>query len=280
MLQFFNMLAANKNNNINNTTNNLQNQQPINTTTSNVNTESVTSENDTSEIYVENAKIIEQFIKCCNEANISTAYDMLSEDCKRSMYPNLDSFTQNYYKNIFKSNMIYNIQRWSGLIYKVDLKENALHTGKLTNEAKQDFITVVSEDGVYKLNINNYIGKTVLNKKESISKIDFCVKTKDTYINDETYTFEIKNNNEKDIYLDNLESTSTVYLVDENGVKHVAYLHKMAKEDLHLYPYSSKTIKITFSNRYISGRTISRIVFENVILDDTKNETQNISINL
>lgn len=277
VLQFFNMMAADNNDYM---SHNLQNQESENTSTSNINTNSVISGSGTSVTYIEETDVITQFIQYCNESNVIEAYNMLSEDCQKNIYPTLESFTQNYYENNFQSSKIYNIQRWSGSIYKVDLKENILQTGKLTDESKQDFITVVSQDGKDKLNINNYIGRINLNIQKSVENIDIKVVKKDTFINQEIYTFEIKNGNEKDVYLDDLENASKIYLVDENDVKHVANLHEISKEELHIYPHSSKTIKITFSNRYISGRDISKIIFEKVIIDNTKNERQNISINL
>ena len=99
-------------------------------------------------------------------------------------------------------------------------------------------------------------------------------------MNYETYIFEVENKNEKNIYLDNLEKSSTTYIVDENDVKHTAYLNELGEELLHIYPYSKNEIQITFSNNYISGRDYSKIVFENVILDETNNESKKISINL
>jgi len=99
-------------------------------------------------------------------------------------------------------------------------------------------------------------------------------------MNYETYTLEIKNDNNKDIYLDNLENTSTMYIVDENNVKHMAYSHETSKEQLQIFAHSQKEIQIKFSNSYISGREILKMTFENVIFDETKNECKQISIKL
>jgi len=82
------------------------------------------------------------------------------------------------------------------------------------------------------------------------------------------------------IYLDNLENTSTMYIVDENNVKHMAYSHETSKEQLQIFAHSQKEIQIKFSNSYISGREILKMTFENVIFDETKNECKQISIKL
>lgn len=281
VLYFFNSIAADNNGYIDQGATNIQkeNSSPNNINTNsalNIGSSSTSSSSNTS--YTTETDTITKFIQYCNEANTSAAYNMLSNECKENIYPTLENFIKNYYNNNFESNKIYNIQRWTGSIYKIDLKENMLQTGKLTSESKQDYMTVVYQNGEYKLNINNYIGKTNLNVEQTVENLNIKILHKDTYMDYETYTFEIKNNTNTEIYLDNLEKTSTIYLVDENEVKHVAHTHKIAKEELHIYGYSNKTIQITFSNRYISGRENSRIVFGNVIIGEEKNK--NISIEL
>jgi len=282
LLYFFNSRAAENGKNINQeiANQNISNQKNENT---NINTKPVINtgsnyKSNNVEDTTETDKIV-KFIQYCNEANPSAAYNLLSNECKENIYQTLEKFTNNYYNNNFESNKIYNIQRWTGSTYKVDLKENMLQTGKLTSESKQDYITVVKQDGELKLNINNYIGKSNLNIEKTIEDLKIKIICKNTYMDYETYTFEIKNDSSTEIYLDNLENTSTISLVDENDVKHTAHAHKIAKEDLHIYGYSNKTIQITFSNKYISGREYSKIIFENVIKNEENNQKIILELN-
>jgi len=278
LIQFFNYRAAN---NSSYTNQNISNQgQKIDAIPKNINTNSVIAGNSGVTASKTEAEVIKQFIEYCNNGNISDAYNMISQECKEILYPTLESFKQNYYSDNFENSKNYNIQNWIGSIYKVDLKQNILHTGKPTSETKQDFITVVYQNNQYKLNINNYISRTNLNIHDIIENIEIKIKHKDTFMNYETYTLEIKNDNNKDIYLDNLENTSTMYIVDENNVKHMAYSHETSKEQLQIFAHSQKEIQIKFSNSYISGREILKMTFENVIFDETKNECKQISIKL
>lgn len=277
LLYVINMMVAEKNN-YNNINYNQSQQQSSNNVDNNINTNSAITGSEGGSFYKEQTNIITKFIQYCNEGNVIDAYNLLSKDCKESMYPTLENFNETYYKNNFQTSKSYNIQRWSGSTYKVDLKENALHTGKLTNESKQDFITIVNDNQENKLNINEYIGRSKLNKQANLENIDIKIVEKDVFMNQEKYTFEIQNNSQYDLYLDDLSKTSTIYIVDENGVKHVAYAHEIAKENLHIYPYSNKTIKITFSNRYITGRELSEIVFKNAIIGDKESKTISISL--
>lgn len=274
LLRFFNFQAGQSNKNMSENTSTTENQVANN----NINyTSAITGMTTVSQKATD---IIEQFIKYCNEQNVQSAYDMLSNDCKENLYPSLEYFTQNYYNTNFEESKTYKIQNWVSSIFKVDLKENILHTGNVSAPSKQDYMTIVRENEEYKLNINSYIDRTELNKKATIEDIEIQITHKDTFMDYEIYNFEIKNNGNTNIYLDNLDSSSTIYIVDENNIKHIAHAHELAKEQLHIYPYSQKQIKIKFSNRYISGREYLGIVFENAILDENQNEIEKISINL
>lgn len=279
LLQFANYMAANSYKNIepNKAVNPNEN---IIVGQDNINIDSAITGTTGGKTAKEETEVIQQFIQYCNEGKTTEAYNMLSNECKENMYPKIDNFIKNYYKNNFNETKSFNIQRWTGSIYKVDLKENMLHTGKISTENKQDVMTVVYDEGTYKLNINSFIRRTQLNKLTKIEDISIKVLYKDTYMNYETYIFEVENKSGKNIYLDNLEKSSTIYIVDENDVKHTANLNELGQEHLQIYPYSKNEIQITFSNNYISGRDYSKIVFENVILDEANNESKKISINL
>ena len=279
LLQFANYMAANSYNNIE--PNKVVNQnENIIVGQDNINIDSAITGTTGGTTAKKETEVIQQFIQYCNEGKTTEAYNMLSNECKENIYPKLDNFIKDYYKNNFNESKSFNIQRWTGSIYKVDLKENMLHTGKISTENKQDVMTVVYDEGTYKLNINSFIRRTQLNKLTKIEDISIKILYKDTYMNYETYIFEVENKSGKNIYLDNLEKSSTTYIVDENDVKHTANLNELGQEQLQIYPYSKNEIQITFSNSYISGRDYSKIVFENVILDEANNESKKISINL
>ena len=56
----------------------------------------VISENQETEIGV-----IDDFINYCNENNLQSAYDLLTDECKEEMYPTLEDFQESYYNQVF-----------------------------------------------------------------------------------------------------------------------------------------------------------------------------------
>lgn len=246
----------------------------------NINTYQVTTGTKNNFTAENDINYIVKFIQYCNEGNINEAYQMISDECKEEVFPSLEYFKQLYYDNNFNTNKSYDIQNWASAVYKVDLKDNMLHAGKTNMNNIQDFITVIKIQNEYKLNINNFIGKTSLNKTNNIENMDIEIISKSTFMSYEIYNLKIKNYNDFTIFLDDLNKTDTIYLTDENGIKYVAYLHELTKEQLKINPYSSIEIKIKFTNGYIVGREIKKITFSNVIFDKEEQETTQIAIKL
>ena len=50
---------------------------------------------------------LNNFIDYCNNANVNEAYNLLSEDCKKEMYPTTEKFEINYYNKIWKKQKKY-----------------------------------------------------------------------------------------------------------------------------------------------------------------------------
>lgn len=232
----------------------------------------VTSENDIDNII--------KFIGYCNEGNIDEAYGIISDECKDALFPSLDDFKHLYYDNNFSTNKSYSIQNWSHQTYKVDLKENMLHTGKTNMNNIQDFITVVKYKNEYKLNINNFIGKKNINKTSNMKNITIEVISKNTFMSYETYNFKITNDNDFAVYLDELNETDTIYLTDKNDLKYIAYSHELSREQLKINPHTSITPEIKFTNAYIVDRDFEKITFSNVLLDNEEQEKTKISVKL
>ena len=108
---------------------------------------------DVYQIQIENT--IKKFIDYCNSGKTENAYNMLTDKCKEEMYPSLQNFVDNYYTNKFSTPKNYIITKVNAYVYKVDLKESSVNTGKISEDSIQDFIIV--QDNI--LNINEDIEK-------------------------------------------------------------------------------------------------------------------------
>ena len=215
----------------------------------------------------EEISTIDNFISYCNSRNVQEAYNLISDECKEEMYPNIKDFNDRYYKPVFgdgKKNV--EIENWAGDIYKVEFNEDALSTGGKSSSNIQDYITIVKNGDEFKLNINKYLKREILDKTTSVENIDAKIVRKDSYMDYEYYTFEIKNNNDKAILLGDTNNLKATYLIDENELIYTAPMNELTLDQLIVGAEQTKTIKIKYLNQYSSTRNIKKLTFSIVVL--------------
>lgn len=221
-------------------------------------------------------KVIKQFLEYCNNRNMENAYLLLSNDCKKNLYPNIQDFKNNYLDVMFSGNKkLYTIENWTGSIYKVEVTEDIISTGKLDNiNKKLDYITTIKENDNYKLNINRFIECKKINKTTTNKNITITIESKNVYMDYEEYNIQILNNSDKKIAFDKGDSTKSIYLIDSKNVKYYFYSNEIAKSNLVIQSGFKTSIQIKFNNSYNSSRKIEKIMFSEMLLD--YKDSQNI----
>ena len=104
----------------------------------------------------QNVKIIEDFIEKCNNHDIEGAYNMLTDDCKELLFTNVESFEQSYYKLIFSTKRIGDMQNYisrnNRVTYLVTFHEDVLSSGKTEDtHYYQDYITIDNNSDARKI---------------------------------------------------------------------------------------------------------------------------------
>jgi len=222
---------------------------------------------------IKNKNIINTFVEYCNDRDIQSAYDILTDECKEMFFPTIQDFFNNYYEKVFREYKICDIQVWVvgniGYTYKVVLMEDILATGDIGQaNTFTDYYTIIkTEEGEQKLNINRYIGRTEINKKGQSTNVTITVVSKDVFMDYEVYDFEVKNNTEKTILLDSKRSTDTVFLEDTKEVKYRSYMYEVDDVFLKLDGYMNRKVSIKFNKVYNPDRKIKYIIFTDIILD-------------
>lgn len=236
----------------------------------------VISENQETEIGV-----IDDFINYCNENNLQSAYDLLTDECKEEMYPTLEDFQESYYNQVFnnvKKNV--SVENWIKNIYKVNFNEDFLSTGRYSKENTiQDYITVVAVNNQYKLNINGYIGREEIAKSKEDNNITIEVETTDIYMDYQFYKIKVTNHSENTILLDDGVNINAMYIEDENGNQYSAYTHELNEGQLIVSPRETKELEIRYYSKYASEKKIDKVVFSRMILNnETYTTFQNKSL--
>lgn len=223
------------------------------------------------------SKAIEEFISECNNGNIEKAYNLLTDDCKNEMYQDIEKFTNYYYNQIFNNNTKKTaiIENWILNTYKVTISDDIMATGGVSMTNVQDYITVIEDDDILKISLNNYVGKEEINKVQVVNDIEFEIVEKDVYMDYEIYTIKVNNNTENNIVLDDLTNTKSIYLEDNNGVKHYAKSSEIIPNLLKINKGFSTQIDIKF-NRTLTDESIeiNSIVFSAVKFNTNQEEQQ------
>ena len=268
LLQALNHITKNKNGSSSNSTSDTAIYQPDKSL--------VTGGSVSKKTYEKQSTLIDKFIENCNEGKIEEAYSLLSDDCKSVLYPSLESFTNNYYKQVFTEKRDYSIENWAGNTYRVNMTHDLLATGK-SNEGvvTRDYFTIVNKNNEDKLNINNFVGIDELNKEKKDEHLQVKVIKREKYIDYEIYEIYIKNIMDKTMMLDDLAKERTIYLEDGEEIRHVAYQNELDTSMLTLDSQISKTLRIKFANPYIQGRNIKSLTFSKACINNTLKDAFN-----
>ena len=218
----------------------------------------------------EQIEVIDVFIEYCNESDIESAYQLLTDECKEEMYPSLEDFQESYYQQIFgDASKNVSVENWVNNIYKVNFNEDFLSTGRYSTENTiQDYITVVEVDEQYKLNINGYVGREEIGASNTENNITVSIEESDTYMDYQIYKIKVVNNTENTILLDDGVDMDAMYIEDENGNQYSAYTHEINDGQLIVSPRETKELEIKYYSKYGSEKDIKKVVFSRMILDN------------
>ena len=214
----------------------------------------------------EKVEAITNFIDYCNNKEIQKAYDLLTEECKKILYPTQKEFEEKYYKPIFTNKKTFNLSYISSdnnlKTYKLEILDDILTMGKFDEtKVHEELITIVQEETTEKLNINNFIKVEEINKTETTENLVLTVNKRYIYADYEKYEIDVFNATEDYLKLDPLEIEKTAFLLDSNNKMIYIDRNKMSDVDVQIYPYTNRDITIYFSKKYIEGSTIKSINF-------------------
>lgn len=241
----------------------------------------------------ENSDFIEQFVSFCNQKKADDAYRLLSDDCKNELYPTKELFISNYMNQIFEETVNYELQLWYTVsncyTYRITYnKGNLLQTGGQGNSGNfLDYITLLKQNGEYKLNINKFIRKQTLSKQGSSNGIDVTINSKCIYVDYEIYNMTIQNNTQNTILLNDGTDANNFSLIGRNNSTFSSVISELPISSLTLNPQYRKTVDIKFNKIYMTRSELEAMQMTNIYLNkeqyDTKQENAEkitIKINL
>lgn len=108
----------------------------------------------------EHKKVIQNFLEFCKNGDESSAYALLSSECKENSFKNVNDFNSKYIlKNFFKNkdySITYSTSSNGKYYYLVKISEDMLSTGKANVSIITQTFSVIQENGVDKITIEMY----------------------------------------------------------------------------------------------------------------------------
>lgn len=108
----------------------------------------------------EHKKVIQNFLEFCKKGDESSAYVLLSSECKENSFKTVSDFNSRYVLKNFSKNKDYTITYTTmtngKYYYSVKITEDMLSTGRVDNSLIVQYLAVVQEDGIDKIIIENY----------------------------------------------------------------------------------------------------------------------------
>lgn len=233
-------------------------------------TSTITDSKVSEEDLKKDTELMENFIAMCNEGKVEEAYQLLSKDCKEELFPSVQDFYNNYYKDIFNEKKSYDFETWVNygvVTYKVKLLPDIMSSGKVGNEYIEDYYTIIKEDKEKKLNIHNFIRKKSIEKKEKEQDLEIEVLNQYIYYDYEEYEVSFRNLGTKKIVIDTKEKTDTVFLKDTNGVTYDWYGNEVSNEKLVLEAGDNRTLRIKINKLYNPNRKDKSLVFTDINIE-------------
>ena len=220
--------------------------------------------------------IVDQFIRFCNNGNINEAYNLLSDSCKKNLYPDLQTFKTNYINIVYTSTKLYSKESYLLKTYKVKLYDDIMSSGSLGNSFIEDYFTIEEVNKNVKLNISGFIQEEQINKSNKYKELNVNVVSKKIFKEYEEYTLEVSNLTNKDILLDSFEKTRNIYGLDNNEVKYYCAINEKSVQNLLIPANTKKVVTLKIVKEYsISSKSLRNLIFGDVIED--YNEYQKLS---
>ena len=210
--------------------------------------------------------LVEKYFNYCNNGEYEKAYNLITEDCRKSVYPTLDQFKA-YIDFVFEGKKkIYNIQSYSIVdnkyIYNLRILDDILANGTTDGYYYyEEKIILTEENGEMKLAIAEYIS----NKKTNIKAEDdnMIVEITNIKIDYETETYTVKITNKTDKYIVISDNTIDNEIVLDLG-EQTRKPSNMQTASFYVMPNGTTTETLVFNKFYDNGLTSQKLVLGSI----------------
>lgn len=212
-------------------------------------------------------KLIDEYISYGNDKEYEKAYNMLGNECREELYPNIETFKK-YIDKVFDTKKTYTIQNYSNVddtyIYEVNIFEDILATG-LTG--KDDLViysekfVITKQNNKLSLAIRDFVGNTENHQiyEDNFIKVEIT-NVVQSYEN-QKYKVKLTNRTENTIVLADKTEKYEIMLELNSENRNIQNLRDRG---IYLNPYESKEVELEFVKFFDENETAKSIIFNAV----------------
>ncbi len=220
-------------------------------------------------------KLVDEYVKYCNEGNYQKAFDMLSSDCKEYAFHNdvrefmdhvlvkMPTPKKHYLQDY--SNMTYDSKKL--YIYEVKYLDDILATGLTNSEyqfTSERMTFYENDDGEIEFNVGNFIYHTDVKSISENEYLKLDVKNKTVNYSIETYTIKLTNRSNYTVVISDGEAENEISLKLANEVR-----KRSSLEDIVLGPKEELELEVIFPKFVDDGDVSQAIVLSSVRVMET-----------
>ena len=207
----------------------------------------------------------------CNNKDYQSAYDLISEDCKKEMFKeDLEEFKK-YIDYIFDGNKIYTIQDYSNkdniYVYQVTISEDIMATG-MNNENSENVykekIVLKKENNGFRLSVGGFISNENIQYISEDDNMRITVENKITYYDKIIYKMKVKNKTNYTI-LFSKKKEEECFGISLDGELREEELDNYSNNERYIPGGETKELQLTF-NKYFDETEVkeTKITFNKI----------------
>lgn len=223
----------------------------------------------------EDINIINNFVDYCNSGDILSAYDLISDECKKICYQSEEIFKKGYYDDIFTNRKKCKISAWdidsTVNIYKIIFEEDLLSTGNVNKLNNEDYFNIVEVNGgEKKINIGGFICRKNIDSNKIVDNVIFKVNYVDIFKEYSIYNISVKNGSSETVIIDDESKNNSLYITDSKNINAYALSNELIKNDLIVDSNKTNKLNIRFNNTFTSKRNFKFLTFSNCVIEGEK----------
>lgn len=212
--------------------------------------------------------LLDEFFNVCNNKEYERAYEMLSEDCVDSLYPDIEEFKK-YVDQVYDTKKIYHIQNYTNskkdgtYIYSVRILDDIMATGMTGQNSELYYYEekyVIKEEGdELKLSIRQYIGDENVNSVYEDKYMKVSILEKKVKYETERYTVKVTNRTNYIIVLSDFTQRHEICLnLDNQDIRDNATSNSGR---IIINPKETKNFEFEFNKYYDEPKKSVSIIF-------------------